>query len=247
MQRMNSLCSGNLDINKKINILLVHPVEPQGNNTGLFEYPTNYLLPTTKVDQTFCLGGPIKVCGIREIRKASLHVVTKTKWAESQGYHAVIIDCSIEPGIAKARKQVKIPVIGTMESSRAIASLLGKRVSSIYPKRVPVLELEDDLEFTYNELLKQGRVEVSKGANMLLLDCNILDRFAQRLQKDLDVPVLLNRDSAIKIAELLAAFGIRHFQQQPWTCRAKNRWYCHLLSKKMSLLAFHIKSYLNIV
>ncbi len=83
---LESLCSSNVEIRQDIKLLLIRPVDPQGRNDSLFEYSVNYLMPTTRVDQIFCVGGPPTVENMRSYIKASHHVVAKGTWAEAQGY-----------------------------------------------------------------------------------------------------------------------------------------------------------------
>ena len=61
---LESLCSSNVETRQNIKLFLIHPVDPRGNNDSLFEYSVNYLMPTTRVDQIFCAGGPPAVDGM---------------------------------------------------------------------------------------------------------------------------------------------------------------------------------------
>jgi len=56
--------------------------------------------------------------------------------AEKEGYDGVVLSCQCEPGLFDARSVVDIPVVGTLEASIHIASVIGKRFSLIAPDRV---------------------------------------------------------------------------------------------------------------
>jgi len=238
---LESLCSSSTKVNRAVKILLIHPVDPQGNESEIFDYEADFLMSTTRVDQTFCPGAPKKITTSKEFHNASKYVTGKVSWAESHGYDAVVINCSSEPYVRAAKRVVKIPVIGTKESAFAIASIISKRPSFVYPNKIPVLELEKDLEFTYRALLEQCKKEVKHGVDLIIPDCNILDQFAQRLQQDIGVQVLVNRDLALKLAETLAVLGLQNTQPKPLKHTANIRWLNHKLSKQSSRLAYLIK------
>ncbi len=82
---LESLCSSNVEIRQDIKLLLIRPVDPQGRNDSLFEYSVNYLMPTTRVDQIFCVGGPPAVENMRSYIKASHHVVAKGRGLRRKG------------------------------------------------------------------------------------------------------------------------------------------------------------------
>ncbi len=144
----------------------------------------------------------------------------------------MIVNCARDPGVARLKRVITIPVIGTKESSRALASLISKRAASIYPTKIPVLDLENDVEATYLELLNLGRKKIKQGADLILLGCTILDYHAQRLQADLGVPVLRNCDSALKLAELLVAFGVHSTHKDSPPLITRIAWFCRTLFQK---------------
>jgi allantoin racemase len=53
--------------------------------------------------------------------------------AEKEGYQSVIIGCFGDPGLAAARQLVTIPVVGTGESTFAVASTMGDRILIVVP------------------------------------------------------------------------------------------------------------------
>lgn len=62
--------------------------------------------------------------------------------AERQGYDAVVDGCCYDPGLLEARELVDIPVVGCLEPTMHVASMLGHKFAVItdHHKAVPYLE-----------------------------------------------------------------------------------------------------------
>jgi Asp/Glu/hydantoin racemase len=71
-----------------------------------------------------CTGaGPSQIRSRRDARAAAPFVVQAIVDAADEGFDAVIVDCTADPGVALARDVVDIPVVGAGEALRsAIAS-----------------------------------------------------------------------------------------------------------------------------
>jgi allantoin racemase len=198
--------AGKLEIRQSVKLLLLTPVSPKDGNEGPFPLfpPREYLLPSTHVDEMYCKGAP-RVAS----EKVAPLVVAKTKYAESQGYDAVVVNCMLDPGVAEAKRAVKIPVVGTNEATRALASIVGKRPAHIFPNDISVDELAADEDKTFCELVERGQWMIKRyGADVIIPNCAYLSGLAQRLQAELGVPVLANLDIGLKLAELIATFGV---------------------------------------
>jgi len=201
---------GKLNLKQSVKLLLLYPVTPDDGNEGPFpSAPQRYLLPTTRVDEIYCLGAPRTIPNATACKKATPYVVAKSQWAEAQGYDAVVVNCMLDPGVTEAKRVVDIPVVGLREATRAIASLVGENPAHIYPNGISPRELADDEERTILELLRKGRWQISmRGADVLIPNCAYLGGLAQRLQKELGVAVLANRHIGLRFGELLATFRI---------------------------------------
>ena len=82
-----------------------------------------------------CTGaGPAEIHTAREARAAAPFVVQTIVDAAREGFDAVIVDCTADPGVADAREMVTIPVVGAGEALRSA-------ISSAVP---PVCELSGD-------------------------------------------------------------------------------------------------------
>jgi allantoin racemase len=202
---------GSLNFKSNIRLLVLHPISPGNGNEGPFHLPEyDYLLKTTAVDEVYCAGAPRAIQGPADSEKAVPFIVEKARWADSQGYDAIIINCMLDPGVTATKNSVSIPVVGVREATRAIASLVGKSPAHIYPQNIPVLDLSRDEEKTVSELVNMGRKQISEnGADVIIPNCGYLGGLAQRLQTELGVPVLANLDIALRLGELLAIFDVR--------------------------------------
>ena len=71
-----------------------------------------------------CTGeGPSEIRSSRDARAAAPFVVKTIVDAADEGFDAVIVDCTADPGVTEARELVDIPVVGAGEALRsAIAS-----------------------------------------------------------------------------------------------------------------------------
>ena len=142
--------------------------------------------------------------------------------AEKEGCDAVVIDCMGDPGLQGARECVSIPVIGPCETSMHYASMLGHKFSvitvlerlrpqfenqsllygipsklaSVKAVDIPVLELENDLEETVNQLtLKSIEAIEQDHSSVMIFGCTGLFGCSEALQNKLlekgyDVPVI---------------------------------------------------------
>lgn len=204
---------GSLQLKQNVRLLLLHPVsDPDGREGPLPSPPRPSLLPTTLVDEIYCPGAPKEIPNRAACRKAAPFVVAKSLWAEAQGYDAVVVGCMLDPGVREAKRVVGIPVIGIGEASRAVAALVGDYPATVYPKGVSPLNLAADEEQTVERLLESGRWRMrTRDADVLIPNCAYLGGLAQRLQDELGVPALPNRDIGLRCAELLATFRTMSF------------------------------------
>jgi len=56
--------------------------------------------------------------------------------AEQEGYDAVVISCTLDPGLFEARGIVDIPVLGILEASAIVAMMMGQMFSIVGPEKV---------------------------------------------------------------------------------------------------------------
>ncbi len=56
--------------------------------------------------------------------------------AEEEGYDAVVISCTFDPGLFEARGIVDIPVVGILEATITVAMMMGQMFSVVSPEKV---------------------------------------------------------------------------------------------------------------
>jgi Asp/Glu/hydantoin racemase len=67
--------------------------------------------------------------------------------AEAEGYDALVISCMLDPGLIQARGVVDIPVVGTLEATAHVASMMGNRFSLINADATVCAQMERLLTF----------------------------------------------------------------------------------------------------
>lgn len=166
---------------------------------------------------------------------AAPHILSEVIKAEKEGFDAVTIDCTLEPGLKAAKKASRIPVVGAGEAALSLALLLGERFSVIMPTPeginpmisrirqmglwdctasvrsidVHVLDL-DNHERTLASVAEKARIVIDEdGADVIVLGCTVMGPIAGALAERLGVPVIEPGIAALKLAEALGAPGWR--------------------------------------
>jgi allantoin racemase len=164
---------------------------------------------------------------------AALAVFSEAANAREEGFDAVTIDCTLDPGLKAARKTVRIPVVGAGEAALAVSLILGERFSVIMPVSesrapmiakiremglsgrlasvrsadLPVLDLHDD-DRTLDAVERVARRAVLEDdADVIVLGCTAMGRIASPLAERVGVPVIEPATAALKLAEAFAAPG----------------------------------------
>ena len=232
-----------------INVKLVTPITAKGlrKNEHLDLMTSNVL----KVSATGIDIGPNSIECEYEEAMSQPDTILKIVDAENEGSDAVVIDCMGDPGLKGARECVSIPVIGPCETAMHYASMLGHKFTVVtvldrlipqfenqallygVPSKlacvkavdIPVLELEDDLDATV-EQLKVKSIEAIKdhNADVIIFGCTGLFGCADALQSKLkksgfDVPVIdpipLAVNTAYVCAKLKLAQSKKCYPQPP--------------------------------
>ena len=164
---------------------------------------------------------------------AASAVFSEVVKAEEEGYDAVTIDCTLEPGLNAARKASRIPVVGAGEAALCLSLLFGERFSVIMPTptsigpmvakirqmglweraasiraiNVHVLDL-DDRDRTLAAVAEEARRAIKEdGAAVIVLGCTVMGPIASALAQRLGVPVIEPGTAALKLAEAFASPG----------------------------------------
>ena len=225
MEMEDSRYLGRLQAKHSTRILLLSPTPPPpGSDANPRSVPLEgYLCSGTHVDEVYLPGAPLSYDSANSqtaIRQATPLVVAKVKWAEAEGYDAVVINCTLDPGLGQAQSVSGIPVLGIGATSRAIANLFGSKPAMLFPDTIGVLHLADDEEKTFAALARVGRWQINRrGADVLIPDCAYIGGLSHRLQEELGVPVLPNLAVGLKAAEMVAALGVK--PEQAWVAEGR--------------------------
>jgi len=195
-----------------VKILVIIPILPRKGEECLrpSEGAQKYVGSDTKVDAINIEYGPASIESVYDDAMAAPFVVKKAEWAERNGYDAVVVSCMMDPGVKAAREAVNIPVVGPREACMPIASMLGANPKTILPRGIPVLQMHDDLDRTYQALKRDAERAMEEGAEVLVLGCTALSGMAERLNEELDISVLENEGTALKVAEMLVDLKVTH-------------------------------------
>jgi allantoin racemase len=103
---------------------------------------------------------------------------------------------------------------------------LSHHLSSVRAINIPVLELLNDLDFTFNELKKLGKKIVKEDrADSVLFGCMTMS-FAgleKKLEKEIGIPVLNAGRVALKTLESMISMEISHSEKAyPYPAKLKN-------------------------
>jgi allantoin racemase len=191
-------------------ILLIIPILSRSGEEGLrvSERSKEYVRSDTEVHAVNIKYGPASIESLYDDTIAAPFVVQKAEWAERNGYDAVVVSCMLDPGVKAAKEAVDIPVVGPREAGKAIASILGTRSTTILPRGIPVLQMHDDLDRTYEALRKDAEKAIGEGYDVLIMGCTALSGIARRLNEEFEVPILENLGVALKVAEMIVDLGV---------------------------------------
>lgn len=197
-----------------------------------------YAMEETEISVECIERGPESIESNYDKVLAGSYILDKVIAAAKNGFDAVIIYCGSDPVIEAARECVTIPVIGPGKAAMMIACDLAynfsiistldlsiprdkeyvriagldiTRLVSVRCLNMPVNNVRDDMEVSYQALLAAGRKAVEEdGAHALVLKCLGMAGLGKRLQDDLGVPVIDTAFAAIKYAEMLVSLRLSH-------------------------------------
>ena len=168
---------------------------------------------------------------------AAPEILSRVGEAEKNGYDAVVVSCFGDPALHAARECVRIPMVGLMESSMMLASMLGDKFSivtapketvpsmkrmtkmvavenklaSIRAISVPVLRLHENEKATKRAFIEEAKSAIEEdGADVVIPGCGGFSAWASELAEELGVPVVDPGGAALKIAEALVKLRLTH-------------------------------------
>ncbi|MGC8699128.1 MAG: aspartate/glutamate racemase family protein [Candidatus Acidifodinimicrobium sp.] len=161
--------------------------------------------------------------------------IAKIVHEEQENFDAFVIDCFADPGLDASREVSRKLVLGVAEVTMHIASMIAHKFSVITTEKnsIPYTEIQalnysvkDRLnkivsvdigveglifsESNYSKFLKLAREEMRDGSEAIVLGCTRMNTFAERLQNDINIPVLEPSKVTLTVAEALVKIGINH-------------------------------------
>jgi allantoin racemase len=153
-------------------------------------------------------------------------------------FDAFVINCFMDPGLRAAREICSVPVVGAGESSIIISLSLGdsfgiidvgcegiRRRTTEVIRSIGVQDrfvglrsldlsvkdlLNADRKKLVKDLVKEGKILVDEGADVIVLGCTGFIGVSEEPSKELEVPVIDPAVAATNFAVLLVSMGVGH-------------------------------------
>ncbi len=161
-------------------------------------------------------------------------ILDEVQRGEKEGFDACIVGCAGDAGVAVAKDVARIPVIGPLEASIAVAQILGRRfvflwtlperIRSvedrvarflprsdffIYPTHIPVLEMTKNVEHTIETLVRVIRKSIEQDrVDTAVLGCLSMRGMGERVQQELNIPVVDPALAALTMAQSIVKMGL---------------------------------------
>ncbi len=166
------------------------------------------------------------------------YIVDRVVSAEKRGFHAAIIDCFFDPGLAAAREATDLVVTGPGESAMLTALTLGdtfsildvgastlkrylppvrvrklglaSRFVSQWGTGITVKSIRGDAELAGKITRVAKRLLEADEPDVLILGCTGLSKVAELVATRLPVPLVDPQIAALRMAESLVLSGLKH-------------------------------------
>ncbi len=151
-------------------------------------------------------------------------------------YDGFIVNCFLDPGVNLLKGLIEKPVVGPCEASMALASMVsskigivtvgnealwmieehvrelgfGDRLVALEGIELGVLDIDKDIELTVKKLVEASRRALEKGAEVIVLGCTGLAGLAEKVEREIGVPVIDPSGAAIKVLEALVKLRVRN-------------------------------------
>ncbi len=184
-------------------------IEDRKNLAKEIENKTNGLV---KMELVMLDKGTASIESVYDEHINAPYILQKVKWAEQNGFDAIVIDCFGDPALDSARELVKIPVIGANHAANFMAVQIAHRfsiinilpetepvirfllakygllqhIASIETIHIPVLELEKCTSETVDRIVRAcEKAYREHRAYAIVLGCTGMSKLADDVQKEL--------------------------------------------------------------
>lgn len=221
---------------------MIVPVPVPQAALGAFasQIPADLIAPGVQVEFTCAPRGGGALGSLYEGAVAEAYCLEAGARAQDEGCAAVCINSMSDSGVAALRSRLSIPVVGTAQSTYALASQLGKRFSILsmwdrwhwlYDKVLQDHGLKDRLasirsigvrpdtaellagkeDSVFPALLEAGQQAIAQdGAEVLVLGSTTMHQSHAYLAAHLDVPVLNPGLVGFMTCQMLLGLGLSH-------------------------------------
>lgn len=215
-------------------ILVIEPVKSKNFESDTTEYLKDLSENGTDVTVLSLPEGPPTIETFLDVVEASPEIIKIVK-DQRHKQDAIMINCFADPGLEAAREVSDTLVLGVAETTMHMAAMLSDKFTVITTDRnsIPWTEnqalsygLKDKLFSvvavdigvdslntsgeTYERMLSAAKEELAKGSEAIVFGCTGMKNFAEKLQANLEVPVLEPTQITFKVAESLSKLGVRH-------------------------------------
>ncbi len=181
--------------------------------------------------------GPVSIESAYDEALATPPTLELVKWANEEGFDAIVLACFSDPGLDAAKEISDIPVVGIEEATLHMAAMLGHKFSIMtgMRRRIPtrewhvahrglessyasspalemsVLEMDSDPVTAKARIMEKARKAVEEDrAEVIILGCAGLAGYSADIERELGVVVLDPTSVAFKVAEAMADLGLHH-------------------------------------
>jgi allantoin racemase len=211
-----------------VRILLINPNTTEAVTQRMAEAARRVAAPETEIAPITARFGAAIIGSRVETAIAAAAVVDRL--AQTDGYDAVIIGASLDPGLAAAREMLDVPVVGITEAALHTACLLGgrfgaivmsansdtilremadayglgSRLGAVHTLPITPLDLLADVDAATRAIAAAAEAMVARdGVDTIALIGAVMAGMATVVQPVLRVPVLEGVSAAVGLAEAL--------------------------------------------
>lgn len=213
-------------------VLVINPIGTTKYDKDDLDYFRSKASPGTEIELVSLKKGPEEITSYESQIEICPEILDILRTKE---YDAAVINCFANPCIDAAKEISDKPVVGPGEASMAMSLLLGDQIAIISPvdkaspqflinarkmgvgDRINVIKstgikvdnLSDDLEVTREAIMNVAMECVNEHhSDVVILGCTGMAYVADRVKKDLPVPMIEPAEAALKAAELIVSMGL---------------------------------------
>lgn len=215
-------------------IKVINPNTTKGMTKGIDRAAKNVARNDTEIITVSPEMGPKSIESYYDEYLSVPGILEEIKSGEEEGADAFVIACYDDPGLNAARELTTCPVIGIVEASLYMASMLAARYSIVtVPSRMTtikenlvsgygmdfrvksirtiplcVVDFDQKPKLGMDMLRKEAQKAVDEDeAEAILLGCAGMAEFAKSIEKELGIPVIDGVVAAVKFAEAIVDVG----------------------------------------